>query len=112
MPKPKQPSNSTSTPLETVVDLQVGQFQLSNGSVTFDSRKQDFNLRGDQLRVQLWYDTLKRGYKGEISLLPFYVVSGRNTPVRFSVTLPVTLERDRIAFQHGRMRYRRVAAYD
>lgn len=105
VPKPKHTPSSTSqkTPLQTVVDLAVGRFELSNGSVKFNSQQQDFDLRGESLRVQLWYDVLKRGYKGEVSLAPLYVVSGRNTPVKFQLTLPLTLESDRISFRNGRI---------
>jgi len=103
IPKPRQISNSKTTSLETIVDLAVGRFDLANGSVTFNSRKETFDLRGDDLRAQLWYDVLKQGYKGQISMAPLYVVSGRNTPVKFSITLPVTLERDRISFRGGRI---------
>jgi translocation and assembly module TamB len=104
-PKPKQttPASSQKTPLQTVIDLAVGHFELSNGSVRFNSQQQDFDLRGESLRVQLWYDVLKQGYKGELSMTPTYVVSGRNTPVKFLMTLPVTLEADRIAFQNARI---------
>jgi translocation and assembly module TamB len=103
VPVPKQPapSNSGKKPLRTVVDLAVGRCDLSNGSVTFNSRKQDFDLRAESLHVQLWYDVLKQGYKGEVSLAPLYVASGRNTPVKFRLSLPVTLNSDRIAFQNA-----------
>jgi translocation and assembly module TamB len=104
VPQPKASfPTSKETPLQTVVDLAVGHFDLANGSVSFNSRKQDFDLRGESLHVQLWYDLLKQGYKGEISLAPLYVVNGRNTPVKFLLTLPVTLDSDRIAFQNGRI---------
>jgi translocation and assembly module TamB len=102
-PKPTAPSNSKETPLQTVVDLAVGHFELSHGSVTYNTRQQDLDLRGESLHVQLWYDLAQRGYKGEVSLAPLYVVSGRNTPVTFLVTLPVTLGSDRIAFQNARI---------
>jgi translocation and assembly module TamB len=103
VPKPATPSTSKSTPLETVVDLAVGHFELTNGSIAFNSQKQNFDLRGETLRVQLWYDLLKRGYRGEIAVTPLYVVAGRNTPVKFHLDLPVELERDRVTIQHGQI---------
>ncbi len=105
VPKPKQtsPSNSEKTPLQTVVDLAVGRFELSNGSVNFNSHQQDLDLRGESLRVQLWYNALNQSYKGEIALAPLYVASGRNTPVKFLVTLPVSLDSKRIALQNARV---------
>src|SRR5215467_5300984 len=64
VPSPKQKSTSNRTGLETVVDLAVGHFELTNGLFTFNSQKQVLNLRGNNLRVQLWYDMLKQGYRG------------------------------------------------
>src|SRR5580692_9672733 len=102
-PKPSASTSSQKTPLQTVVDLAVGHFDLTNGSVTFNSHQQNFDLRGESLHVQLWYDVLKQGYKGEVAMAPLYVVSGRNTPVKFLLTLPLTLGSDRIAFQNARL---------
>lgn len=96
IPTPKQVSQSNTTALESVVDLAVGHFELTNGLFTLDSQKQAFNVRGENLRAQLWYSVLKQGYHGQISLEPLYAVSGRNTPVKFTVSLPITLGRDRI----------------
>ena len=96
IPTPKQPSTSNTTPLESVVDLAVGHFELTNGVLTFNAQKQALNVRGENLRAQLWYNLAKQGYQGHLSLQPIYVVNGRNTPVKFTVSLPVSLERDRI----------------
>jgi len=103
VPSPKQKSNSNTTGLQTVVDLAVGHFELTNGLLMFNSQKQALDLRGNNLRVQLRYDQLKQGYKGEVSLEPLYVASGRNPPVHFTITLPVAFERDRIEFQNARI---------
>ena len=70
VPSPKQKSTSNTTGLETVVDLAVGHFELTNGLFTFNSQKQMLDVRGNNLRVQLRYDMRKQGYKGEISLEP------------------------------------------
>jgi translocation and assembly module TamB len=97
IPTPRHASApSNTTPLETVVDLAVGRFELTDGTLTFNSRKQALNVRGDNLRAQLWYNVLERGYRGQISLEPLYVVSGRNRPVKFTLSLPIGLGRDRL----------------
>ena len=100
LPKHTAPASNAS-PLQTIVDLAIGRFELSNGVVSFNSRKQALDLRGESLRVQLWYDLLKRGYRGEVSLAPLYVVSGRNTPVKFMLTLPVTIDAGAIAVHNA-----------
>ena len=94
-PVPKK-AGSGDSPLATVVDLAVGRFELTNGSLTFNSRKHPLNIIGSNLRAQLAYSTLKRDYEGRVSLEPVYVMSGRKTPVKVTLALPVTLGRDRV----------------
>jgi translocation and assembly module TamB len=96
VPTPKTRSTSNQRPLETVVDLAVDHAELTGGLLTFNSRRQLVQVRANNLRVQLAYDTRSQGYQGRISLEPLYVASGRNTPVNFAINLPLTLERDRI----------------
>ena len=103
IPTPKQPSTSKSTTLEQVVDLAVGHFELQDGVLTLNSQEQEVNLRGQNLRAQLWYSTLRQSYQGNIALDPLYVVSGRNTPVQFTLSLPLTLGRDRIDLHGARI---------
>jgi translocation and assembly module TamB len=101
VPKPRHPSSAT--PLENVVDLAAGHFALTDGSVTVNSRKQPLYLRGDRLHVQIRFDTRKETYRGEISLAPVYAVTGRNRPMRFQLTLPVSVDRNAITFRNARI---------
>jgi translocation and assembly module TamB len=101
MPRPKESGTSNQSPAATVVDLAAGRFELTNGLLVFDQRKQDLNLRGNNLRATLDWNILRQSYQGQVSMEPFYVVSGRNTPVTFKVTLPVVLARDRIDVQNA-----------
>ena len=103
VPTPKTKSASKQTPLETVVDLAVGHFELTSGSLTFNSQQKPLNIQANNLHVQLAYNTLKQSYQGQVSLEPLYVAAGRNSPVNFTITLPLTLQRDRIDFQNIRI---------
>ncbi len=103
VPTPKQKSTSDETAVETVVDLAIGHFELTNGVIKFNSQQQPLDVKGNNLRAQLFYKIAERGYRGQISLQPLYVVAGRNTPVTFTVTLPVAIQRDRIEFQNARI---------
>jgi translocation and assembly module TamB len=103
VPTPKKASTSNTTALETVVDLAVRHFEFTNGLLTLNSQKQALNVRGDNLRAQLWYSVLKRGYEGQISLEPLYLIAGRNTPVKFALTLPIALGRDRIDLRDAKI---------
>ncbi len=106
IPSPHSPQGagtSNQSPLATVVDLAVGRFQLSDGLVEFNDRKQAVNLRGNHLRALLNWNVVKQSYEGQFSMEPIYVVSGRSTPVTFQVTLPAVLERDRIIIRNARV---------
>ncbi|HWC00867.1 MAG TPA: translocation/assembly module TamB domain-containing protein [Bryobacteraceae bacterium] len=103
VPSPRKKSTSNTTALETVVDLAVRHFELNNGLLTFNSRRQPLDVRGNNLRVQLWYDGARQGYQGQLALDPLYVLAGKNTPVNFTITLPVALGRDRIDFRNARI---------
>jgi translocation and assembly module TamB len=101
IPRPKETPASDTTTLETVIDLAIGRFNLSNGMLTFNEQKQPFDLRGNNLRAGLWFNTMSRSYSGQFAMAPIYAVSGRNTPVRLHLSLPVTLERDRVLFKNA-----------
>ncbi|HEX4595269.1 MAG TPA: translocation/assembly module TamB domain-containing protein [Bryobacteraceae bacterium] len=103
IPNPKPRSTSNDTPLETVVNLAVDHFELTDGLVTVASQKQAVNIRGNDLKADLWYNVLNQGYRGQLSFQPLYVASGRNTPVNFTITLPVALQRDRIEFHDAKI---------
>ena len=101
LPTPRQKSNSS--PLQEVVDLAIGHFEITNGLVTFAAQKHELNVRGNNLRARLSYNTLSQEYSGQLSLQPVYVVSGRNTPVNFTVSLPVVLARDKLEVHGARI---------
>src|SRR5262249_11970818 len=88
---------------DSMIDLAVDRFLLSDGLLTFNEQKQPVDLRGNNLRALLSFNLLTKTYKGEISLQPIYVVSGRNTPVVFTVNMPVTIERTRVNLENARI---------
>ncbi len=96
IPAPRRKSTSSNTPLETVVDLAIGRFELTNGLIAFAAQKHELNIRGNNLRAQLAYNILSQEYRGQLSLQPIYFVSGRNTPVDLTVNLPLTISRNRV----------------
>jgi translocation and assembly module TamB len=71
--------------------------------LVFNSRKQDLDLSGRNLRMDLWYNLLTQTYKGKISLQPLYAVRGKNTPVVFTLDLPVVLDRHKIGFDDAKI---------
>ena len=100
-PKIQHPSNTTG--LETIVDLAVGQFKLTNGSVNFANRQTPLSASGQNLRAQLSYSLLKAAYQGAISISPLLLQYGKQPPLGVNITLPVTLEKDRIQFTDAKL---------
>jgi translocation and assembly module TamB len=103
IPQPKEKPESNTTVLDTVIDLTVDRFLISDGMLTFNSQPQAIDLRGNNLHAVLSFNTIAQTYQGTITMQPIYVVSHRNTPVVFTVSLPVVLERKRISFQNARI---------
>jgi translocation and assembly module TamB len=103
VPAPKVQHSSNTSGLETIVDLAVGQFRLTNGSVNFANRETSLSANGQNLRTQLSYNLLKAGYRGEISMSPLFLQFGKQPPLGVNVTLPVTLEKDRIQFTDAKL---------
>jgi translocation and assembly module TamB len=103
IPTPLHKSASNESPLESVIDLAIGHFEITNGLVAMAAHKYDFNVRGNNLRAQLAYNTLSTEYRGQLSLQPVYVVSGRNTPVDFTVLLPLVLARNKVEVHGARI---------
>ncbi len=97
IPAPKTKSASNKSGLETVVNLAIGHFDLRNGSVTFADRQTRFSADGENLRAQLAYQTVSERYTGAIDLNPLNWRPDSGPPVRAVVSVPVTLEKDRLS---------------
>jgi translocation and assembly module TamB len=103
IPTPRAQPPSDTAPLQPVVDLAIHRFELKNGALMFADDKQSVDVRGNNLLAQLWFNPLSHGYRGNIAYQPIYVVSGRGTPVKLAISLPVAIESNRIAFSNARI---------
>lgn len=104
IPTPPAKVKSDKTPLDTLVDLSVGKFELGKGLLTFDSQTRPINVRGENMRAQLVFNALTQSYQGQLDMEPIYVVSGKQNPVKIAISLPVAIERDRIGLQNARVK--------
>ncbi|HLG97016.1 MAG TPA: translocation/assembly module TamB domain-containing protein [Bryobacteraceae bacterium] len=101
LPTPKQASSPNEPPLQPVVNAAIDHFALTNGTISFASGKQRLDVRGNNLQAQLWYNVLQQGYNGQLSFQPLDVVSDHNSPVNFTVALPVSIKSNRVDFQNA-----------
>ncbi len=97
IPEPKiQKKPSETSGLETVVDLAIGHFQITNGLLQYSQQKTTFSARGENLRALLNYNTLNANYQGNLWIDPLLMTSGKNPPLDVHVNLPVTIEKDAV----------------
>jgi autotransporter translocation and assembly factor TamB len=101
LPAPK--TKSTTNPLETIVNLAVGRFEVRKGLVTVADKKIAFGATGEDLRAHFDYDRANAGYRGEIDISPLVLTKDGNPPVRANVSLPVTMRRDMVALNNGQV---------
>lgn len=105
IPGPKEPKpESDTTALRTIVDLAIGRFDITNGSILFADRRIPIDARGRNLHAQLFYDMANPAYKGQLAMAPLEMRSGGRAPVDVSLTIPVVLEHDRIRFDNAIIR--------
>jgi translocation and assembly module TamB len=104
IPKPKtakKPSNKSG--LQTIVDLAVKEFRLSDGVVLFEKQSVPLNVQGKNLHLNLDYDTRVPAYNGTLALDPIYAKSGGNSQITAHLELPVRIEGDAVTLTGGRL---------
>ena len=98
-PKAAQPSNQS--PLASVVDLAIHQFEITNGSASFEQQTIGFSGRGQDLQVQLFYRATPAGYRGDVKIGALQVISGSGQPLNASVDIPIEIGNARIAVDNA-----------
>lgn len=101
-PKVKSPPSKTS-PLQTVVDLAVGRFRLTNGLLLFSQQKSQFSAQGQNLEALLNFNDFNSTYSGNLKIDPLLLDMGQGTPLPVHVNLPVLLEKDAVSISGGRL---------
>jgi translocation and assembly module TamB len=99
VPSPKVASKGDKSVLENVVDLAVGKFDLRRGTLKFAGRQSELNFSGENLHAVLGFNPVSSRYLGEVDISPLYV-----NALRVDMSLPVTLEKDRIGLTNALLR--------
>jgi len=68
IPEPNEKTESNTTVLDTVIDLAVDRFLISDGLLVFNSQPQAINVHGNNLRALLNFNLVSRSYTGTLSL--------------------------------------------
>ena len=101
IPEPKTPKKSNKNGFETIVDLAIGKFVVSNGSAAFAEHKVGFSGRGEKLQVQLFYRAAPASYQGDFRIGDLRFVPRGGQPLNASVDLPLEIARDRVDFKNA-----------
>jgi translocation and assembly module TamB len=104
IPEPKVRSPHPRPATETLLDAAIGRFRLDRGLFEIEGQAAaPFDLRGEKLNVQLAYELLGPRYRGTVSIAPLHVRYDDYGPEPFQVNLAVTMEKNRIAVDSGRL---------
>ncbi len=104
VPEPRIKAPDQRNPVETILNLAVGQFVLENGLVEIEGRgPTPFDARGRNLHARLTYDAAVPRYTGDISIQPLDVHLPDYSPIPVAVNLAVELERNRIGVNSGKL---------
>ena len=103
VPEPKIKGNER-PPVETLLDLAIGRFDLRNGIFEVEARgTTPFDARGQNLNVRLLYERAEPRYLGEISIQPLDLQWPGLSPAAFAVNFALTLEKNRIGITSARL---------
>jgi translocation and assembly module TamB len=78
-PTPPRARAQTSDPIKTILDLAIGHFSLTGGSLQFSARKIPLEVSGEDLRTQIFFASGK--YRGEVSFEKLVMSPGSRPPV-------------------------------
>jgi translocation and assembly module TamB len=81
---------------EDLVHLAVGRYEVLNGLFEYDDRQIPLNLRGEDLRVRMTYETTGKRYRGELESDRVRFVSDAAGPVEVSAAAAFTLDKSTI----------------
>lgn len=103
VPEPKIKPRAGRTPVETLLNLAVGRFQIENGLFEVEARGQTpFDASGRNLNAKFRYEAASPLYRGDIAIDPLDLRWKDAKPLPLSVQMQVTLERNHIGVSSAR----------
>jgi len=103
-PVPRGRTPSGKTWAQELIDLAVGQYEITNGSFEYDGRNVPVNIRGRDLRVKLTFETLAQRYVGELSSERTHIEGpGSMAPLSVDASAKFAIEKARIVLEQVRV---------
>src|SRR5262249_52570738 len=104
IPEPKVKRKNPRTAMETILDVAIDRVRMHEGSFEIEERSRTpLDFEGRNLAVQLAYNTAGPRYQGTLAVTPLNVRYDGYTLPPFTSNLAITLERNRISIDSGRM---------
>ena len=104
IPEPKIKSRDQRGPVETILNLAIGRFQIQNGVFEVEARgATPFDGQGRNLNARFLYEPAGPRYRGEIAIDPVEVRRMGEAPVPIGVNLAVTMEKNRIGITRAKL---------
>ncbi|HXA52438.1 MAG TPA: translocation/assembly module TamB domain-containing protein, partial [Candidatus Acidoferrum sp.] len=104
IPEPKIKTPHTRTTMESILDLAIDRFHLYNGVFEVEAQSRvPIDLAGRNLAIALAYDVRGPRYKGTLHADPLNILYDDYGPEPFTTNLGITLERNRITIDSGRL---------
>lgn len=98
-PTPKRVTERKKGTIQTVLDLAIKHFDLTDGTVQFGIRRMPLDIRGENLRAQIVYDISAASiptprYRGDVSFRQLNVKPGERQTLPFDISTRFALARD------------------
>lgn len=102
VPQPKAATKPHRDAIETVLDLAIKRFNLVDGIIQAGIRRLPLNIRGENLRAAVLYQTAPARYEGDVAFRDLDVKLGARPALPIEVDTHWTLTRDRLEIQRAR----------
>jgi translocation and assembly module TamB len=104
IPEPKLKRARQGSTVEDILKLAIGSFSLERGTFEVEAKSRvPFGARGENLNLRLGYDRAGPRYRGTLAIQPLRLSYDDYGPEPFSVNLGVTLEKNRVSLDAGRL---------
>jgi len=103
IPSPKVRRGPGKDVTETILDVAIKKITIADGLLLLAEEATPFDIRGENLRVSLAYQTAGPRYQGSVHLDPLYFRLGSRHPFPISTDINVAIERGRIQFDSEKL---------
>jgi translocation and assembly module TamB len=102
VPRPKAVTKPHRDAIETVLDLAIKRFNLVDGLIDVGVRRSALNIRGENLRAAVLYQTGPARYEGDVTFRDLDVKLGARAALPIEVDTHWALVRDRLEIRRAR----------